>query len=202
MGFLRRDRGNNGPLPSFEEIASSLRADNADLPALLKRLADKLKADLGPQHVKDNRDSSGWEGAKPRDPIKEITVYFGTEATFWLKYNHGVIETTASTPAGVSWGPAGNALPLAEWLVGIHRTALALSQERTEEIVALDEALTYGFSVLEEKPQLDELETVASEQELKEAKGLTQPGRVIDALHDAAGMPLLFSDAADHGVEH
>jgi hypothetical protein len=163
MAFLRRDR--TEPLPSFEEIAASLRADNADLPTLLKQLADKLRADLGPAHVSDNRDATGYEGRKKHAPITEIAVKFGTELTFRLKYENGVIETKASGAPlmnGSQIMANVQRMSLAEWLTGIHETAHALAEERIEDVAVLDEAMTLGLEGLADRPRLAELEAAGA----------------------------------------
>jgi hypothetical protein len=186
MSFLSRSRDAE-PLPSFEEVAASLRADSQELQPLLKLLADKLKADLGRAHVYDNRDSRDPDGPNPKnDPISYLSVKFGEE-TFTLRYLSGILKTSTDGEK--------TALTLDEWLAGIHRAAANLAQDRSQAVTQIDSALIQGFS----RPEL-----TAVDEAVLEAKGLRQPGRVLDALHDREGTPVYFDDPApsDHSVEH
>jgi hypothetical protein len=127
-------------LPSFEEISAELRDDGADLTLLLDQLADKLKAELGSDHVYDSRDrgSTKDEGHIIKAPkhADYLSVKFGAD-TFTLRYSAGVLTTSVDSER--------QQVPLDEWLAGIHRAAIEFGTERTQEVQTLTEVLEQGL---------------------------------------------------------
>jgi hypothetical protein len=129
---------------TFEEIASSLRADERDIEGLIETLALKLEGDLG-RYARVNRKESFSGGRFRRKKTVEIR---GVEVTLpKTRYSIGYTDTgkfwITRTPLSGSYdGVRSIPVTIAYWLSSLKEELRDLAEDAEQGRIALDDYLS------------------------------------------------------------
>jgi len=139
------------PATTFEELAASLRASDADARALVPVLARKLKEDLGDKvNLFSDIHYSGFLGRHSQEQITGCRLNLGGRQ-YSIQCQHGnlVVWSEDALQRG-----GDRRATLGEWLRDVRERVAELAREHEQGLVEMRTALT-GMSVDVPRPTLD-----------------------------------------------